>query len=130
MRLGYFLGDVEAQSEALLVRLDIAALKGREEVQHGLGRNGRSAVAHADRKALVGAFRNDADRFTGSAGLGVAEAEFAASGPERRKDLLPSLAFFPANLARGASGGALARHDPVERAGEAVRAVDQRSLTG
>ena len=56
MRLGYFLGDVEAQSEALLVRLEIAALKGREEERHGLGGNRRAAIAHADRKAFVSAF--------------------------------------------------------------------------
>jgi hypothetical protein len=53
VRLGYFLGNVEAQSETLLVRLYIAALKGREEERHGLSGNGRSPVAHADRKTLA-----------------------------------------------------------------------------
>ncbi len=67
MRPGYFLGDVEAQSEALLVRLEIAALKRREEQRHGFNGDRHAAVAHADRKAFVSAFGNDANRFTGSA---------------------------------------------------------------
>ena len=62
MRASDLLRNVQPESQSLFVRHDLSAMKGREQQGHGIVRNGRAMVDHADFKTASARAGDDFDR--------------------------------------------------------------------